>query len=92
MRAADDFDALDIVHVETLDGALVVDAVDEVRGTGLHRGVGAGEHAGETTDHGTLGGTPEDLGEHESGGELRDIVERVDLPVGDVCRRQRGDG
>ncbi len=92
LRAADDLDALDIVHVETLDGALVIDAVDEIRCAGLDRGVGAGEHAGKTTDHGTLGGAPEDFGEHESGGELRDIVERGDLPVGDVCRRQRGDG
>ena len=92
LRAADDLDALDIVHVEALDGALVIDAVYEVRGARLDRSVGAGEHAGQTTDHGTLGGAPEDLGEHESGGELRDIVKRGDLPVGDVCRRQRGDG
>jgi len=90
LRAADDFDPLHLAHVECLDVAGVVHAVNEISDAGFDGGVGAREHAGEATHHRTLIGTTEGLREHEARGELRNIVERIHLTIADVLGGEGG--
>ena len=75
LRTLDDFHALEIVQVQALEVARVVDAVYEVGRTGFNAELHAGKYVTQPANHRALGGATERLGKAEAGREAGDVVD-----------------
>ncbi len=75
LRALDNLDALERVEVEALDVAGPVHAVEEVRRTGLHAELHAGQYVRLAADDRTVGRAPEGLRERQAGRHRGDVVD-----------------
>ena len=91
LRSLDDFHPLEIRHVQRLDVAGVIHAVDEIGDAAFHAELHPGENIALAADYRPFGRAAEGAGEAQPRREARDIGDAVDVELLDRRGGERRD-